>query len=441
MIQTEVKATGPNEYLVHVTVPQGEYDRIYAEQIQKLSRQAKLPGFRPGKTPRQVVEKQFGAKLHDETVTELLQTHYVPAIESSGLNPALQPSLDIPQVQSGSGFEFTLKVTTWPEATVKDLSKLAFEQTTVEVEASDIDAVVERLKKSQVKYQEDAAGRVEQGDQVHIDFVGSVDGEKFEGGSGENVALVIGEGRFIPGFEEQLVGAGVGDDVNIDVTFPADYPAAHLAGKAASFATVVKSVGKPENAEDEDALARMLGFDDAKAMRADVESRLGQEAEQASSEATRNAALDALLEANEVELPEALVEQDILESTKRVAENMKQQGIEAKREMFADEAFKKEVRRRSERGLKLSVLLQSIRETAEIDVDEAELDAEIDRQAQQYPKEQHAQFKSWIKGQKEQIASMREGLLERKCVAYIASQAKTKAARKSLSAWQEEQGN
>lgn len=439
MIQTEVKATGPHEYLVHVTVPQGEYDRIYAEQIQKLSRQAKLPGFRPGKTPRQVVEKQFGAKLHDETVTELLQTHYVPAIESSGLNPALQPALDIPQVQSANGFEFTLKVTTWPEASVKDLGDLEFEQTTVEVEKADIDAVVERLMKSQVRYEVDAGARVEQGDQVHIDFVGSIDGEKFEGGSGEDVALVIGEGRFIPGFEDQLVGAAAGEDVNVEVSFPDDYPAAHLAGKAACFATVIKSVGKPVNAEDEDALGKMLGFDDGAAMRADVENRLGEEAAQASIEATRNAAFDALLAANEVELPEALVEQDILESTKRVAENMKQQGIEARREMFADEAFKKEVRRRSERGLRLSVLLQSIRETADISVDDAELDAEIDRQARQYPEEQHGQFKSWIREQKEQMAAMREGLLERKCVAYIASQAKTRAAKKSLSAWQEEQ--
>lgn len=97
MIQTEVKPVGVNEFLVHVTVPQEEYDRIYAGQIQKLSRQAKLPGFRPGKTPQQVVEKQFGATLHDDTVSELLQAHYVPAIESSGLNPALQPQLDIPR--------------------------------------------------------------------------------------------------------------------------------------------------------------------------------------------------------------------------------------------------------------------------------------------------------------------------------------------------------
>ncbi len=236
-----------------------------------------------------------------------------------------------------------------------------------------------------------------------------------------------------------MTGKATGEDVTIGVTFPDDYQAAHLAGKAASFATVVRSVGKPETADNEDALAKLLNFEDEAVFRADVESRLGQEAEQASYTSTREAAFDALLAADVIELPEALVEQDMLEVTKRVVENMKQQGVEANREMFADEAFKKEVRKRSERGLKLSLLLQSVRERGELSVDDAEIDTEIDRQAQQYPEDQHEQFKSWLKGQKEQMASMREGLLERKCVAYIVSQAKTTAASKALSVWQQEQ--
>lgn len=439
MIQTEVKELGTHEYQVHVTVPQGEYDRIYSEQIEKLVRQAKLPGFRPGKTPIEMIKQKFGPKLHDDTVSELLQTHYIKAIESSGLNPAIQPQLDIPEVQTGSGFEFTIKVTTWPEVAVKALSKLKFAETTIEVDESDIQSVIGRLMESQVTYRLEEEGKLEEGDQAHIDFVGSIDGEEFEGGKGENVALVIGEGRFIPGFEDQLTGKAAGEDVTIGITFPDDYQAAHLAGKAASFATVVRTVGKPEKPESEDALAKMLNFEDDGAFRADVESRLGQEAEQGSYTSTRDAALDALLAANAMELPEALLEQDMLETTKRVVENMKQQGVEAKREMFADEEFKKEVRTRSERGLKLSLLLQSVREIGELSVDDAEIDSEIDRQAQQYPEDQHEQFKSWLKEQKEQMASMRESLLERKCIAYIVSQAKTTVASKALSVWQQEQ--
>ncbi len=439
MIQTEVKELGKNEYQVHVRVPQGEYERIYAGQIQKLSRQAKLPGFRPGKTPRQVIEKQFGAQLHDDTVSELIQANYVKAIESSGLVPAVQPELDIPSVQGSDGFEFTMKVTTWPKVEVKGLSKLKFETTTVEVEDADIEAVIERLKKSQVKFEVEKGRKAEQGDQLHIDFVGLVDGEPFEGGRGEDVALVLGEGRFIPGFEEQLIGHAAGDDVTVEVTFPEQYQAAHLAGKDASFAVTIKSVARPVHAKDEDDLAGMLGFDDAAALRADVRARLEEEAEQASFSSTREAALDALLVANDVEMPEALIAEDMRATTQRVIENMKQQGVQADRSMFEDEAFRKEVRERAEKGLKLSVLLQAVRELGDVSVDDAEVDAEIDRQSKQYPEEQREQFKAWIRGQQEQMASLRERLLERKCIEYIVSEAKTKPVKKPLSEWQAEQ--
>jgi len=439
MIQTEVKELGSHEYQVHVTVPQGEYDRIYNEQLLKLSRQAKLPGFRPGKTPPAHLKQQFGPKLHEDTVSELVQSHYVSAIESSGLIPAVQPMLDVPAMQPASGFEFTMRVTTWPTVELKDVSSLKFDETIVKVDKSDIDSVIERLQKSQVKFEIEADRAAETGDQLHIDFVGVIDGEEFDGGKGEDVPLVLGEGRFILGFEEQLAGKSAGDEVNIDVTFPADYQAAHLAGKAASFATLVKSVGKPVRAEDEDALARMLGFDDAGALRADAEERLNEEAAQASFSATRDAALDALLAAHEITLPEALIEQDMQETTRRILQNMKQQGMEAPADMLKDEAFKQEVRIRSERGLKLSVLLQKVREAADLSVDDIQINAELDRQSQQYPEEQREQFKAWIRGQKDQMASVRESLLERKCIEYIVSEAKTKTITKALSDWQAEQ--
>ncbi|GAV19725.1 trigger factor [Mariprofundus micogutta] len=439
MIQTEVKALGSNEHQVHVTVAQGEYDRIYAAQMNKLVAQAKLPGFRPGKTPTHVIKKQFGAKLHEDTVSELIQSHYVAAIESSGLNPAVQPMLDIPATQPSEGFEFTMKVTTMPEVKLNDLSELAFDETTVNVEESDIDQVIERLMKSQVKFEAEAERVSENGDQLHIDFVGSIDGEEFDGGKGEDVPLVLGEGRFIPGFEEQLIGKKAGDDVTVEVSFPENYQAAHLAGKDASFATNVKSVGKPVTAENEDDLAKMVGFDDGAALRADAQNRLTEEAEQASFSTTRDAALDALIAANDMELPETLVQQDMQETTKRVLQNMKQQGVEVPDEMLKDEGFNKEIRSRSERGLKLSLLLQQVRALSDLNVEDAELDAEIDRQSQQYPEEQRDQFKTWIKSQQEQVASMKDGLLERKCVQYIVDQAKTGAVSKPLSEWQGEQ--
>jgi len=440
MIKTDVKEVATHEYEVLVTVAQGEYDRIYGDQMKKLSMQAKLPGFRPGKTPVQVIKKQFGAKLHEDTVSALMQAHYVAAIESSGLNPAIQPEIDIPATQPSDGFAFSMKIATWPEVELADVSGLAFDETTVNVEDADIKQVIERLMKSQVKFEIEAESMAEQGDQLHIDFVGSIDAEEFDGGKGEDVPLVLGEGRFIPGFEEQLMGKKAGEDATVEVSFPDDYQAAHLAGKAAVFATQIKSVGKPVKAANDDELAKMVGFDDGVALRADAQNRLDEEAEQASFTGTREAALDALLAANTMELPEPLVAQEMQETTKRVLKNMQEQGVETPvDDMLKDDAFKQEVRTRSERGLKLSILLQQVREASDMNVEDAEMDAEIDRQSQQYPEDQREQFKTWMLSQKEQVASMKDALLERKCVNYLVEQATTKTVSKSLSTWQAEQ--
>jgi len=439
MIQTKVKKIGDNEHHVHVTVAQEEYDRIHAEQANKLADTVKLPGFRKGKMPNDMLAKQFGPKLHEDTVSELLQAHYMTAIESSGLVPAAQPDLDIPTVQSGKGFEFTLKVVTWPDVKVKPLSKLKFDTTTVEVTDQDIQTVTDRLMESQVKYEIEDGRVSEQGDQVTIDFVGFVDGEAFEGGKGEDSPLVLGAGQFIPGFEEQLIGKKAGDDVTVEVTFPEQYQAAHLAGKEARFETQVKSVAKSVKASDEDDLAKMLGFDDAAALREDARVRLGEQAVSAEAQSTRESAFDALLAANEVTLPERLIEEDVKATTQRVVQNMQQQGMEVTKDMFEDEAFKDEVRERSEKGLKLSVLIQAVRADAELEVDDAEIDAELEKMSAQYPAEQKDQFITWIKSQQEQLASVRERLLEGKCVEYIVSKAKTKQVKKTLSEWQEEQ--
>jgi trigger factor len=439
MIQTEVKATGKHEHLVQVHVPQGDYDAVYAEQLQKISSQVKQPGFRQGKTPRSLVERQFSGKLLEDTASELVQRHYAEVIESTGLKPAVQPELELPAVQPGSGFTFTLKVTTWPEAKVKDLGKLQFIETEVTAGDTDIEAVVERLMKSQVRYEPVDDRAAEQGDRLEIDFTGYVDGEAFEGGKGENVALVLGEGRFIPGFEDGLMGAKPGEQREVEVTFPADYQATNLAGKAARFEVSVGTVARAEPPKNEDDLASLVGFDDAAALRADIRQRLEAEAEQAGYTATRKAALDALLAANEVELPEALVREDVKQTTLRVAQNMRQQGMQPDKAMFEDPGFQQEVRGRAERGLKLSLLLQAVRSEAGIEVVEDDVEAELDVQAKQYPEAQHEEFKRWMRGQPERMQELADQLLERKCVAYIVDKGKTKKQAKGLNEWQAEQ--
>ena len=439
MIQTNVKQLTDNEHQVHVTLPQSEYDRVYAEQTHKLSGQAKLPGFRPGKTPLKVIQKQFGVKIHEDTVSELLQANYVGAIEASGLTPAVQPELTLPSVQPSGEFTFTLNVVTWPQVELAPLSDLSFEESTVTVEDEDIHAVIERLLASQVRYEVEENRVSEKGDQVTIDFVGFIGDEAFEGGDGESHPLVLGSGQFIPGFEDQLVGAKAGDHVVVNVAFPEGYQAAHLAGKEARFETDVKAVAKSVNPEDENALATMLGFEDATALREDARVRLSDEAKAASYQASREAALNALLEANAIELPARLVDEEMKSTTQRVAQNMKQQGVDMSAEMMADETFRNEVRTRSERNLKSSMLIQAVRESASLEVDEAVVEDEIEAMSKQYPAEQHDAFVAWIKGQANEMASLRDRLLEKACIQYMLQQAQTQSISKTLTVWQQEQ--
>ena len=440
MVQTEVKKLGENEHEVEVKLPQSEYDRVYAEEKSKLAGQVKLPGFRPGKTPSHVIDKQFGPKIHEDTVSQLLQQHYVAAIEASGLTPALQPELSLPKVQPDDAFVFTLKVSSWPEVELTDLSKLKkVEETEVTVDDEDIQGVLERLYKSQVSYEIKDDRAAENGDQLHIDFEGFLGDEAFDGGKGEDVPLVLGEGRFIPGFEEQLIGKKAGDTCTVEVTFPEDYQAPNLAGQAARFETTVKSVGEAVKAKDDETLAKMLNFDDAKAMMEDIRQGLAKEAEQAGKSATRDSALDALVAAHPMTLPEGLIAEDMKATTARVIQNMKQQGMEATDEMLQDEAFKAEVRARSERGLKLSVLLQSVRKDFDISLTDEEIDAGVDEMVATYPENMRDDYAKYIRDNQEQMGALKDRILEQKCIDHVVSQAKTKKVKKTLAAWQKEQ--
>ncbi len=439
MIQTDVKKLADNEHEVEVRLPKSEYDRVYAQEKAKLGSQVKLPGFRPGKTPSHVIDKQFGPKIHEDTVSQLLQEHYVGAIESSGLTPALQPELSLPKIQPDDAFVFTLKVSSWPEVKLTDLSKLKVEETEVTVDDKDIAGVLERLYKSQVSYEIKEDRAAETGDQLHIDFEGFIGDEAFDGGKGEDVPLVLGEGRFIPGFEDQLIGKKAGDACTVEVTFPENYQAPNLAGKEARFETTVKSVGEAVKAKDDEDLAKMLNFDDAKAMMEDIKQGLKKEAEQAGKQVTRDSALDALIKAHDMTFPEGLIAEDMKATTARVVQNMQQQGMEANDEMLQDEAFKAEVRARSIRGLNLSVLLQSVRKDFDVSLTDEEIDAGVDEMVTAYPENMRDDYAKYIRDNQEQMGALKDRILEQKCIDHVVSQAKVKKVKKTLAAWQEEQ--
>jgi len=439
MIQTEVKSHGANEHDVHVRIPRAEYDRVYAAELQKIASRARLPGFRPGKTPKHVIAQKFSEQIMEDTAMALVQKHYIEALEKSGLSPAIQPEIDMDGQADASGFAFTIRVVTWPKPELKKLSDLSITQTRINVSDADIQGVIDRLMESEVRYDASDDAVAADGDEVTVDYTGYLDDVPFEGGKAEDARVVIGSGKLLPDLEQGLLGVRAGDTRSIDVHFPDDYGHAALAGKSTRFDVMVKRVGKPVRAADEGELAGMVGFDNADALREDIRMRLHREAEEAAYEATRQAVFDALLAANEVEIPDAMIRRDMTEMRKRMTRDMQARGMEASPEMFADPGLVERMRSTSEENLRIAVLLQAVRRQGDIDVDDDDISAEIERLAAEYPDEQHEKFVAWMRGNREQMDALKDRLLEKKVVEFIISQAKVKKVSKSLDTWQAEQ--
>ena len=440
MIQTEITSRSANEHDIHVLVPRREYERVYAAEVQKIAAKARLPGFRPGRTPAHVIVQKFSSQLAEDTATALVQEHYIEALEKSGLTPAIRPEIDMDVLADAQGFAFTIKVVTWPRPELKRLTGLSVTCTKISISEADVRGVVNRLMESRVRYDMADDAVAADGDEVHVDYTGYLDATPFEGGQDENARIVIGSGKMLPDIEQGLIGARAGDERSIEVQFPEDYGHTGLAGRTARFEVTVRQVGKAVRAGNEEELAGMMGFDNIEALHEDIRIRLHHEAEEAAYEATRQAVFDALLAAHEVQIPEAMIRRDMAEMQKRMARDMEARGMDASPEMFADEKLLARMRDTSEENLKLAVLLQAVRKEADIDVTEDEINTEIEQRAAEYPAEQHEKFITWMRGDKKQMDALRDRLLEKKVVEFIISQAKVKRVSMSLDEWQAEQG-
>jgi trigger factor len=250
-----------------VTVPASELDSRVTKRLEEMKPRVNLKGFRPGKAPVSFLKKQFGKSVMGEVVEQAVNEGSQKAINDNQLKPALQPRVepvgDVQQVVDGKAdLQFTVTVDLMPEFDTTDVSKLSVERLTSDVTDADVDEALDRLAKQSRSFAARPEGEAaEKDDIVQIDFVGSIDGVEFEGGKGEDFNLTLGSGQFIPGFEEQLIGAKAGEQREVKVTFPAEYHAAELAGKDAVFAVTVKEIKTPEEAKIDDELAKKMGLE------------------------------------------------------------------------------------------------------------------------------------------------------------------------------------
>jgi trigger factor len=377
-MQVSVENIGKLGRRMQVQVPAERVAAETAQRLKNLSRTARLKGFRPGKAPLKVIKQQFGNQVHREVIGELLQSSYTEAVAQNQLAPAGNPRIEPQSMDEGQDLKYVATFEVFPEVTLQSIEGMELARITAEVTDSDTDAMIERLRKQQMTYGE-VTRAAASGDKVTIDFDGAIDGAAFAGGKGENIAIVLGEGRMLPELEQGLIGAAAGEKRDISVNFPADYRATELAGKLAVFATEVKKVEESALPEVNEEFCKVFGVTEGGVakLREDVTANMQRELSQALRNRNKNVVLDKLLQANPLELPNVLIEAQVRDMQ---VEAMRRAGAKDASQAPAPEPFIEPARRRVALGL----LLNEVIRREKLTVDRARVNERLDEMVSAY---------------------------------------------------------
>ena len=409
---------------LNVSVPTSRVNEQFEARLQRTAKTVKINGFRPGKVPLNVVRREYGAGIYQEVVNDLIRDTVFEAIQQEKINAVGMPNIEkVENKDDALVYEATVEV--YPEVEVKTFADLNIERKISEINDKDVDVMIENLQKQRQTWAV-TKGMAKKDMQVTFDFEGTVDGEKFEGGAAEDFKLVLGSGRMIPGFEDGIEGMKAGEEKVIDVTFPADYQAENLAGKAAQFKTTVKQVEKAKLPEIDAEFLKIFGLSEGEGvdkLKADVRKNMEREVRGGLRNQVKQAAFDALVAANEIEVPSAMVAQEIDRQRQQMIQQFTQQfGAQGAgafdSSMLPDELFKEQ----AEKSVKLGVLVSKVLADAKLEVDQDRVAAYIDDMASSY--EDPTEVVEYFKNDAQQRAQIEAVVLEDQVVDYILAAAK-----------------
>jgi trigger factor len=395
------------------------FDRAYRD----LSKQVRVKGFRPGKAPRSVLEKLYAPALAEQLEQTLVGETLAEAIEQSGVEPAAEPAIEAETPSLGADFKYTIRVEVKPEVVLPDTKGLPAIRPAVDVSEEEVDERLEALRTHNapcVEEPEDTA--IEHGHVLAVDFVGRIDGEAFEGGSGQDVELEVGSGRFIPGFEEQLIGARAGDDVEVRVTFPEGYANRELSGQDAVFACHVAAVKKRQIPELDDEFAKDVGeFETLGELRQRIRDDLTEAGERESKQILRRSLMDALVERSEFEVPPGMVEHQLERQIHTAKQRMQGQvPDEAIEPQLAQ--WREQWREPAEREVREMLILEAVAKANDIEVDDSEVDAKLQELAGQQGIDPEVLLKAY--GGDGFKRGLRAQLVDEKVLAFLVAEAK-----------------
>lgn len=407
-----------------ITVTAAELDAKVQEKLLEAQPEVEIKGFRKGKVPLAILKKQFGPRILGDAMQDAIDGAMKDHFEKTGDRPALQPEVKMvngEEWKEGTDVVVEMTYENLPPIPAFDATGIKLEKLIVKADEAAIDEALKNLADGMKNFDDRKKGaKAKDGDQVVIDFKGSVDGELFEGGSAEDYPLVLGSKSFIPGFEEQLVGAKVGDEVSVNVSFPENYGAKHLAGKAAVFACTVKAVKEPKAAEIDDEMAKKYGAEDLAGLKAQVAQRLEAEYAGASRAVMKRALLDQLDEMVKFDLPAKLVDAEASQIAHQLwhEEHPDDHGHNHGSIDPTDEH-----KTLAERRVRLGLLLAEVGKTAEVTVSDAEMTQAVLNAARQYPG-QERQFFEFVQKNQQMQQQLRAPIFEDKVIDHIVAQAK-----------------
>lgn len=407
-MQVSVENTSTLERRMTIGVPAERIETEVNKRLQQTARKAKIPGFRPGKVPMSVIRQRYEDGARQDALGDLIQATFYEAVVEQKLNPAGAPSVEPKSFEKGKDLEYVATFEVFPEFTVAGFESVAVERLSADVADSDLDNMLEILRKQNVRFE--ATDRAAQNeDQLNIDFVGKIDGEEFAGGSATGTQLVLGSARMIPGFEDALVGAKAEEKRVLTLTFPEDYQNLELAGKAVEFDVTVNTVSEPKLPELNETFFNQFGIKETgiEGFRTEVRKNMERELRQAIKSKVKNQVMDGLLAANPIEVPKALLENEV---NRLRVQAVQQFGGNIKPDQLPAELFEEQAKRRVELGLIVAEVVKQF----DLKPDEDRVRELIKEMASAY--QEPEQVVSWYYKNEQQMNEVRSVVLEEQVV-------------------------
>ncbi len=426
-MQVSVETTQGLERRLTITVPAESVDSAVKARLQQLAKTQRINGFRPGKVPVNVIKKRFGQAVRQEVSGDVMQQNFYQAIIQEKITPAGMPSFELSNDKDGEDFVFVASFEVYPEVEVKGVDEIEIEKPVVEITDEDLANMMETLQKQHAEWKE-VRRKAKKDDRVIIDFVGTIDGEEFEGGKAEDFTLELGKGRMIPGFEKPLVGAKKGEDVTVEVTFPEDYHAENLKGKDAVFQVAVKKVEGQKLPDVDEEFAKLFGVEEGgvEALHAEVRKNMQRELDQTLKAQVKEDVIAKLIEKNEFDIPQALIDQEVNALREQAKQRFgAQAGGQEMPELPAD-LFTDNAKRRVSIGL----LLGEIIKTAELKADEDKVKELIESAASAY--EDPQEVIDYYNNNQELMQQMQNVALEEQAIDWVLENAKTSDVTKAF---------